>query len=80
MTYIALDRLNWRPGWQETPALELKTLVQEAMDRNPRGWVVDGNYKSKIGTLVEDQTTDIICECFGADWQMDVLLTIHDRA
>jgi adenylate kinase family enzyme len=58
---IPLDRLNWSPGWRETPAEEFRNRVKEAMDNNPEGWVIDGNSTKKIGNLVNDNATDIIC-------------------
>jgi hypothetical protein len=30
----------------------------------PNGWVVDGGFTSKIGTIVEDASTDVICTHF----------------
>ncbi|KXN82468.1 hypothetical protein AN958_02529 [Leucoagaricus sp. SymC.cos] len=58
--YVAMDRLNWNPGWVETPAEELKTLVQKAMENSPRGWVIDGVHSRKLGSIVQDNATDII--------------------
>jgi len=55
-----LDRLNWNPGWRETPADEFKIRLREALDKNPQGWVVDGNYTRKVGMIVQDNATDII--------------------
>jgi adenylate kinase family enzyme len=41
-----LDRLFWRPGWQETPRDEWRAM-QEALCAEP-AWIIDGNYS---GTL-----------------------------
>ena len=41
-----LDRLFWRPGWQETPRDEWRAL-QEQLCAEP-AWIIDGNYS---GTL-----------------------------
>ena len=59
---IMLDTLYWDPGWRETPRDEFRDRVRAALNQNPRGWVVDGNYTSKLGGMVTDQTTDVICE------------------
>ena len=59
---ILLDTIFWRPGWQRCPADEFRAAVRAALDQSPRGWVVDGNYTSKIGTMVTDAATDVICE------------------
>ena len=37
-----LDRLHWRPGWQETPKSEFHALQAQAV-AEPE-WIVDGNY------------------------------------
>jgi hypothetical protein len=31
---------------------------------NKGGWVIDGNYTSHVGDLLDKEATDIICECF----------------
>ena len=38
--------------------------VRAALDQDQRGWVVDGNYTSKLGSMVQDEATDIICGFF----------------
>ncbi|KAI0708930.1 AAA domain-containing protein [Cerioporus squamosus] len=57
---ILLDTIYWRPGWQEAPVDEFRTSVRAALDQDPRGWVVDGNYTSKLGDMVTGQATDVI--------------------
>ena len=39
---IHLDRLYWRPNWQEMPKDEWRTIVGEIISRDC--WVMDGNY------------------------------------
>lgn len=59
-----MDRLHWKPGWIETPDAEFRGKVQAAMDQNPEGWVIDGNYQRAMGGirgLVSTNATDIIC-------------------
>jgi hypothetical protein len=41
----------------------MREKVQLALENAPDGWVVDGNYTSKIGSIVQDRSTDVICEC-----------------
>lgn len=62
--YISLDVLFWQPGWEITPTDEFRAKVRAALDRADGGWVVDGNYTSRLGTMVHDEATDIICEAF----------------
>ncbi|KAF7369303.1 hypothetical protein MVEN_00258200 [Mycena venus] len=59
--FIPLDTLFWKPGWKQSTNDELRAKVEQALANAPNGWVVDGNYHSKIGTVVEDQSTDVIC-------------------
>lgn len=59
---ILLDTIHWQPGWRECPRDEFRMAVRAALDRDPRGWVVDGNYTSALGSMVSDEATDVICE------------------
>lgn len=62
--FISLDTLVWLPGWRQRPTDELKVKVREALDQNPRGWVVDGNYTTRLGPFLQNEATDIICKDF----------------
>lgn len=73
MPCISLDNLYWDPKWVEIDIGTFQARVKKATDQDPRGWVVDGNYFKKLGSMLEDQTTDIICELLN---QMFVVL--HD--
>jgi adenylate kinase family enzyme len=51
--YVELDALHHGPNWSAASASELQQRVLAATD-DQRGWVVDGNYDSKLGTpLIE---------------------------
>jgi adenylate kinase family enzyme len=56
--HIELDALFWRPGWQESEADEFRERVVAAL--GDEGWVVDGNYRTKLGSLVLGQADVII--------------------
>jgi adenylate kinase family enzyme len=43
--HIELDRLFHQPNWQPTPDDEFRAKVLAAIDRTPKGWVTDGNYR-----------------------------------
>jgi adenylate kinase family enzyme len=45
-----LDALFWRPNWTETPADELRAMVEPIVVAER--WVIDGSYQSKLGDLV----------------------------
>ncbi|CAE7119085.1 unnamed protein product [Rhizoctonia solani] len=57
---LSLDHVHWNPGWVETPKDDFKDQVQQFMDAHPDGWVIDGNYMSHIGPIVQDAATDIL--------------------
>jgi len=58
-----LDTLHWEPNWRASPADELRTKVQAKLDETAEtGWIIDGSYISKVGIIVKDNATDIICE------------------
>jgi adenylate kinase family enzyme len=50
--HVELDALNHGPGWIEATPAELRERVETALAAAPGGWVVDGNYESKLGDLV----------------------------
>ncbi|HJQ73750.1 MAG TPA: hypothetical protein VJ814_02610 [Gaiellaceae bacterium] len=50
--HIELDSLHHDAGWQEAPADVFQARVLAAFDAAPDGWVADGNYRSKLGSLV----------------------------
>jgi len=57
--YIELDALHHGANWSPATASELKTRLANALDHT-RGWVVDGNYDSKLGTTIIDQAELIV--------------------
>jgi adenylate kinase family enzyme len=58
--FVELDALHHGPNWYQPTAEEFTVRVREAMDELPDGWVIDGNYESKLGTLVLDQADTIV--------------------
>jgi adenylate kinase family enzyme len=61
--HIELDALHHDPGWREAPADVFQERVRAAFDAAPEGWVADGNYRSKLGSLVlERADTAVILE------------------
>lgn len=57
--FIALDEIFWQPGWVQTPAPEFREKVLAAIGKN-KSWIVDGNYTSRLGSIVDDAATDVI--------------------
>ena len=56
--HIELDALFWKPEWGMPSAEEFRPIVEAALD--PNGWVVDGNYRTRLGTLVLDQADLVV--------------------
>jgi len=58
--YISLDTLFWQPGWGKTPPDEFRAKIAVALTQDPRGWVVDGEYQRRVGSVIQDRLTDKI--------------------
>jgi adenylate kinase family enzyme len=56
--HVELDALFHGPGWKETPVEEFRRRVAAATQGS--GWVVDGNYESKLGDLVVEQADTVV--------------------
>jgi adenylate kinase family enzyme len=54
---VHMDRLAYRPGWQETPRDELLRLHQEWLERAE--WVIDGNY-TNVGKAERIAHADVV--------------------
>jgi adenylate kinase family enzyme len=60
LPYLELDAIHHGPSWTEASADELQARVREFMAGAPDGWVIDGNYESKLGELVLDAADRIV--------------------
>ena len=58
--YVELDALHHGPNWTEASGEQLRARVREAMDANPDGWVIDGNYELKLGETLLDAADTIV--------------------
>jgi adenylate kinase family enzyme len=58
--YLELDAIHHGPNWTEASADELQARVREFIAGAPDGWVIDGNYESKLGDLVLDAADKIV--------------------
>jgi len=56
--HVELDALHWQSGWVMTPTDEVRERVAEVLAGG--GWVVDGNYGSRLGTTVLEQADRIV--------------------
>jgi adenylate kinase family enzyme len=58
--HVELDALHHDPNWQEAPAELLQARVEAALAEAADGWVVDGNYHGKLGTLVLERADTVV--------------------
>jgi adenylate kinase family enzyme len=58
--HIELDALHHDAGWQEAPADLFQARVDAAMAAAPDGWVADGNYHGKLGTMVLERADTVV--------------------
>jgi len=56
--FVELDALHHGPGWTEATAEELRAKVEPILATD--GWVIDGGYRGKIGTIVQDAADTIV--------------------
>ena len=54
--YVELDALNHRAGWVEAPDEEFRAELAALLDAAPAGWVVDGNYRRRVGHVLQPDT------------------------
>ena len=57
--HVELDALQHGPNWRQASEAALRAAVEAALDPE-RGWVVDGNYDSKLGRLVLDRAEVVV--------------------
>ena len=60
VAYVELDALHHGPNWTEATADELRARVETAIAAAPDGWVIDGNYRSKLGDFVLAQADTLV--------------------
>jgi adenylate kinase family enzyme len=58
--HIELDALHHDAGWQEAPAEVLQARVDAALAAAGHGWVVDGNYRGKLGLSVLERADTVV--------------------
>jgi adenylate kinase family enzyme len=56
--HVELDALHWGPGWAMPAPEEFRARVAASL--RDTGWVVDGHYTSKLGSLVLDQADLVV--------------------
>jgi adenylate kinase family enzyme len=56
--HLETDALVHGPDWSETPDDELRAAIEAFMDAG--GWVIDSDYRRKLGTLVLERADTIV--------------------
>ena len=56
--FVELDALHHGPGWTEASAEELQAKVKPIVESE--AWVVDGNYRGKLGDLVLERADLVV--------------------
>ena len=56
--FVELDALVHGPNWVETPDEELRAILAPIMAEE--GWVIDGSYGRKLGTMVLDAADTVV--------------------
>src|SRR5215210_9572065 len=54
LAYVELDALHHGPNWSEPTPEEFRARVSGATTAPSCGWVIDGNYDTKLGETVGD--------------------------
>ncbi len=54
--YVELDALHHGPGWTQAPDEQFRAALRAALDAAADGWVVDGNYRRRVGDLLQPDT------------------------
>jgi adenylate kinase family enzyme len=60
LVYVELDALHHGPNWSEPTPEAFRARVRGAMAAAPCGWVIDGNYDTKLGATVVDAADAIV--------------------
>lgn len=55
--HLELDAVHHRPGWTEATVEQFQADLRVLLDAAPDGWVADGNYRSKVGDLLQPPPT-----------------------
>jgi len=58
LPFVELDSLVHGPGWVETPDEEVRNRIAPVLASD--GWVIDGNYHSKLGNSVLRRADTIV--------------------
>ncbi|WP_257348498.1 DNA topology modulation protein [Pseudalkalibacillus decolorationis] len=55
-----LDKINWKPGWVETPREELRVIQEQLVKKE--SWIFDGNYGTTMDVRLNSADTIIFLD------------------
>lgn len=58
LAYLELDAVFWDAGWTRRDDDEARRLVRDFVAAHPGGWVVEGNWLSRLDGLLDPGTPD----------------------
>jgi adenylate kinase family enzyme len=58
--HFELDALHWGPNWAEPSPETFRATVQNVLESNPDGWVIDGSYEGKLGRMLVDAADTVV--------------------
>lgn len=58
LPHLELDAVFWAEGWEYRDLAEAHALVRAFVEAHPDGWVVEGNWTSRLGGLLDPGTPD----------------------
>ncbi|KAI0088093.1 hypothetical protein BDY19DRAFT_891703 [Irpex rosettiformis] len=60
LPFMPLDKIYWKPDWETSSHEQLREIVREFLVQHKNGWIIDGNYRSALGHMVDTEATDTI--------------------
>jgi len=60
LPYVELDALSHLPNWISRDVEDFRGLVRQAIDENPGGWVIDGNYAGDLKGLIAKEADTVV--------------------
>jgi adenylate kinase family enzyme len=58
--FVETDALVHGPDWAETPDAELRSLLRPTVEGEGEGWVLDSDYRRKLGTYVMEHADTVV--------------------
>jgi adenylate kinase family enzyme len=60
LPHIELDAIHHLPNWTTDTPEEFRRKVSLLLEESPDGWIIDGNYDSKLGDVIVSRADTIL--------------------